>query len=233
MKNTKYRHLFFDLDRTIYDFDVNNKETLRQIFASHLTGSKSSDVEFEDFFSVYGDINKLLWLQYKQGQLSKEQLNVTRFGKTLAVFGVCDLNPEVLAKEYIEISPRMTKLCPGAIEMLDYLFPKYELHLITNGFSEIQYFKIKNCGLDKYFREVITSEEAGAQKPDAKIFQLAFQKTGARPTESLIIGDDPDADIGGGINAEMDQVWLRYPGDESDVIPTYQISHLLELKEIL
>ena len=233
MNNTNYRHLFFDLDRTIYDFDKNNKETLRQIFANHLIGSRSGNVDFEDFFAVYGEINKSLWLQYKQGQISKERLNSTRFGKTLAAFGIGDIEPELLADEYIEISPQKTNVVPGAIEILDYLYPRYKLHLITNGFSEIQYFKIKNCEVEKYFKEVVTSEEAGAQKPDIKIFELAYKKTGARPGESLIIGDDPDADIAGGANAGMDQVWFQYPGEFSKVRPTYQINHLLELKGIL
>jgi putative hydrolase of the HAD superfamily len=233
MKNDKYKHLFFDLDRTLYDFDVNNKETLRQIFANHKISNRSQIVDFEQFFEVYGKINKSLWLQYKKGHISKQLLNKTRFEKTLDSFGINDLDPEVMASEYIAISPQMTNLIPGAIEILDYLFPSYSLHLITNGFSEIQQFKIENSGLEKYFEEVITSEEAGAQKPDEQIFQLAFQKTGAEPHNSLIIGDDPDADILGGINVGMDQVWLKVPGEVSDYTPTYQINNLLELKEIL
>ncbi len=233
INKTKYRHLFFDLDRTIYDFDKNNKETLRQIYANHSIGSRYGYVGFEGFFAVYGGINKSLWVQYKQGQISKEWLNYTRFAKTLAAFGIGDVEPGDLAKEYIEISPLMTNLVHGTIEILGYLHPKYQLHLITNGFSEIQFFKIRNCGLEKYFKELITSEEAGAQKPDPKIFELAFKKTGANPSESLIIGDDPDADIAGGANAGMDQVWLQYQGETSKVKPTYQINSLIELKGIL
>jgi len=233
MKASKYKHIFFDLDRTLYDFDVNNKDTLRQMFVNHKIGSRVGGVDFEYFFDVYSKVNKSLWLQYKQDQISKQLLNYSRFARTLDYFGINDLNPELLAADYIEISPQMTNLVPGTFEILEYLHPKYELHLITNGFSEIQFFKIRNCGLEKYFNEVITSEEAGAQKPDLKIFQLAFQKTGARPDESLIIGDDHEADIAGGANAGMDQVWLRYPGETSEVKPTYQINHLLELKGIL
>lgn len=227
-----YQHIFFDLDRTLYDFDYNNRETILQIF-SNLKIYEVAGISFETFHETYKQINAPLWEQYKKQEITKEHLNLTRFSETLKAFGVNHHLGKTFASEYIRLSPLQINLLPGAIELLDYLLTKYQLHIITNGFDEIQYVKINRCGLEKYFRHVIVSEAAGAQKPSPKIFHYAFEKTGASAQNSVLIGDDPHSDIYGAQLIGMDQVWLAQPGETSPYKPTWQIGHLLQLKEIL
>jgi putative hydrolase of the HAD superfamily len=228
----KYQHLFFDLDRTLYDFDRNNRETIYQLYQNfNLRDLGAGD--FEVFHKTYKSINIPLWERYKKQEITKAFLNVTRFSDTLKVFGINHDLAGKFASEYIRLSPLQVHLLPGTLELLDYLFPKYPLHIITNGFDEIQFFKIERCGLKKYFKEIIVSEDAGAQKPDPRIFDYAFKKTGAEPSQSLLIGDDPQSDIFGAQQAGMDQVWLAQPGETSPYKPTYQISQLQELMEFL
>lgn len=228
----KYQHIFFDLDRTLYDFDRNNRETILQIFRN-LNIDVLAGIDFETFHKAYHKINIPLWERYKNQEITKEYLNVTRFSETLKGFGVNHELGATFASEYIRLSPMQINLLPGAIEVLDYLYEKYPMHIITNGFDEIQYVKIYRCGLEKYFRHIIVSEAAGAQKPNPKIFEYAFEKTGALAQNSILIGDDPDSDVFGAMQMGMDQVWLAQPGEISPYQPTYQIGHLLELKEIL
>ena len=144
---------------------------------------------------------------------------------------------DLLAKEmsiaFLDLLPTRTILFPYAIEILDYLTnKKYELHLITNGFEKTQHSKLKYSGLDKYFKEVITSEGSNSLKPNKDIFDFAFKKTGAKPDESIMLGDSIDVDIIGAMNAGIDQVFINHLNIDIDVKPTYVVSSLKELEEI-
>ena len=228
----KYKHLLFDLDRTLYDFDNNNRKTLEDVFGKH--GLKEKGIpSFDDFFEVYKPINYNLWQQYKRKVITKEKLNLSRFSKTLEVFGVNHGLEKDISEDYVSLSPLQTRLLPGAHEVLEYLQQSYQLHIITNGFEEVQYMKIRRCGLEKYFTHIITSESAGAQKPSPKIFDYTLEKIKAIPNECLIIGDDPESDIRGALQAGIDQVWIAQPGETSPIKPTYQIGNLDELRNIL
>ena len=228
----KYRHIFFDLDRTLYDFDRNNRETLFQLFLNFELQEKGIS-NFDEFLLTYKGINLALWERYKKQEITKEYLNITRFSETLKAFGLSNGLASRFASEYIRLSPLQTHLVPGTMEILRYLKPRYPLHIITNGFDEIQFLKIERCGLNPFFHHIIVSEDAGAQKPDRKIFDFAFEKTGAHPNQSIFIGDDPQSDVYGAKMAGMDQIWLAQPGEESGHVPTFRINHLLELKDIL
>jgi putative hydrolase of the HAD superfamily len=228
----RYRHIFFDLDRTLYDFDLNNRETILQLYQAFGL-SRLGAPDFEAFYQTYTRINLPLWERYKKQEISKEYLNITRFAETLKTYMIDHGMAGKFASEYIRLSPLQTNLLPGALEILVYLFGKYTLHIITNGFSEIQYQKIAATGIGKFFEHVIVSEDAGAQKPDRRIFEFASIKTGARLEESVIIGDDPKTDILGAQLVGMDQIWLAQPNEISATVPTFQIGHLLELKTIL
>jgi putative hydrolase of the HAD superfamily len=227
-----YKHVFFDLDRTLYDFDSNNRKTLEELFQKYSLQGQGIE-NFDIFLSTYKTINYGLWQQYKKQQITKEFLNHNRFAQTLESFGLHNGQAALFAADYIALSPLQTQVLPGTFEILDYLHPRYPLHIITNGFEEIQFLKMERCGLSGYFTQVITSEKAGAQKPNPLIFELAFDLTGASPANSIIIGDDPESDIAGGLAMNMDQVWLAQPGETSSIRPTYQIGSLLELKNIL
>jgi putative hydrolase of the HAD superfamily len=229
----KYKHIFFDLDRTLWDFDSSARIAFAEIFVNHELEEKGiSSVEV--FQKAYNLHNEALWALYREGKIQKEILRGKRFRLTLYDFGIRDEHlAEEIGKEYIEISPLRVALYPHAEEILQYLAPKYRLNMITNGFSEVQAVKLKSSGLGKYFETVITSEEARHKKPDERIFQYAFRKTGAHPSQSIMIGDDLDVDILGAKRVGMDQVLFDPHSAFSKNGSTYYINDLIELKNIL
>lgn len=229
----KYKYLFFDLDRTLWDFEKSAIEALEEIVENHQLTRKGVD-NFNDFYEKYTDHNHRLWDMYREGLLEKDVLRWKRFHLTLLDYGIDDETlAEAIGTDYVEISPRKVNLFPHVMETLQYLAPKYHMHLITNGFQEVQEIKIKESGMDRYFEKLITSEEAGVKKPDPRIFYYALEKTGALSDESLMIGDDYPVDIEGARQVGMDQVFFD-PGrlsDENDC--TFKIDDLLSLCEIL
>ena len=138
-----------------------------------------------------------------------------------------------MSDQFLDLLPTRTILFPYAIEILEYLTnKKYELHLITNGFERTQHSKLKYSGLGKYFKEIITSEGSSSLKPNKEIFDYAFQKTGAKPAESIMLGDSIDVDIVGAMNAGIDQVFINHLNIQINIKPTYVVRSLKELEEI-
>jgi putative hydrolase of the HAD superfamily len=233
VKKKNYRHIFFDLDKTLWDFDTNSIETISEIFDKHRLTERGVD-SFDEFLEVYNRNNHMLWEFYRQGEIVKEVLNIRRFAMTLHEFGITDnLLSSKIAEEYVSLSPTKTNLFPHTIDILEYLSRKYVLHIITNGFEEVQYRKLKLAGLMKYFKEIITSEDAGSKKPQLLIFNYALKRSGALPDESLMIGDDEEVDIIGAKEAGMDQVLVDYNGEFKVTKATYRIESLDELYGIL
>lgn len=232
-RSVKYRHIFFDLDHTIYDFEKSSRHTLLDLYRRHeLPDRGISDPEA--FHEVYKRINIGLWEKYKRGEMEKEFLNVERFHLSLNEFRVNDRElAESIAMDYIRESPLKPFLFPQVREALEYLKAKYALHIITNGFEEVQESKLKANDLGKYFRSVTTSEEAGVKKPFPEIFMFALKKAGAKPEESLMIGDDIEVDIKGAKAAGMDQVFFNYTGIEHDETVTYEVRSMEEIMDIL
>ena len=229
----RYQHIFFDLDRTLWDFDTNSTETFRDIFDKYGLADRGIR-SFDEFMDVYKKHNHLLWEIYRQGEIVKEVLNIRRFSLTLHDFGIDDLLlSSNIAHDYVSLSPTKTNLFPHTIEILNYLNGRYKLHIITNGFEEVQYRKLNYSGLTMYFTEIITSEDAGSKKPEPSIFNYAFKRSGARPEESLMIGDDEEVDILGASDAGMDQVLVDYNGEFPESKATYRINSLAELYKIL
>jgi putative hydrolase of the HAD superfamily len=229
----KYKHIFFDLDRTLWDFDSNSLETFQDIYLIYnIYGILHCD--FNSFHHAYVKHNTALWDAYRKGEITKAFLSLNRFLLTLNDFGCKDNEMAAnMAKDYVKISPQKKILLPHAIEILDYLKPNYQLHIITNGFVEVQYTKLKNCGLDKYFTTTNTSEEAGYQKPDAAIFAYSLEKASARVEDSLMIGDDLKVDVLGAKQVGMDQIFYNTSGISHNEDITFEIRSLLELKYIL
>jgi len=229
----KYKHLFFDLDRTLWDFDRNAEETFKIIYNKY--GLEERGVEsLEAFRKTYEEHNNLLWSFYRKGEIKKPVLNIRRFEMSLNDFGIkdtilaCDI-----ANDYISVDPDRIYLFPNAVEILKYLHPKYKIHIITNGFEEVQYPKIALSGMKQYFDQVITSEEAGCKKPEKEIFQFAFQKANASPEESIMIGDDLEVDIIGAKSVNMDQVYVNFHHNKHEEDVTYEVNDLISLKKIL
>lgn len=229
-----YRHLFFDLDHTLWDFETNSKETIRELFATHRLHETVTD-DFDLFFEKYSFHNKRLWHRYNHGFIKQAELKWKRMWHTLLEFKLGD---EALAKklsaEFLEILPGKKALFPHTKEILGYLTNKdYKLHLITNGFEQVQWRKLDNAQIAHYFSSVITSEAACSLKPHKEIFDFAIDKAGCCYHESIMLGDNLDADILGAMNAGMDTIFVNHIKEETALKPTHIIYHLKELEDIL
>ncbi|RAI84668.1 YjjG family noncanonical pyrimidine nucleotidase [Algoriphagus yeomjeoni] len=228
-----YQHLFFDLDHTLWDYDRNVQESLSELFLHYKLeelGLTSAQHLIDSFYAV----NFKLWAAYDKGELQKDELRTTRFPRIFAQAGVLNaVIPEEFEGDFMLRTSSKKHLFPHTIEILNYLKPKYKLHVITNGFDESQANKMKSSGLTDYFDLVITSETTGYKKPDPKIFQHALSMAGATKETSLMIGDNPNSDILGAYNSGIDQVFFNPNGKSIDILPTHTISHLRELERLL
>jgi putative hydrolase of the HAD superfamily len=233
LPDKKYKHIFFDLDMTLWDFETNAHEAYQDIYAKFKLKDRGIE-SIELFLKSYFVHNEMLWEQYRNDEIEKEFLRSRRFELALLDFGIEDPGlAESIGMEYITISPQKTNLFPNAHEILSYLKLKYPLHIITNGFEEVQYTKLKNSRLSAYFDQIITSEDAGCKKPDPGIFRYALQKAGAKADESLMIGDDPEVDVKGAEDSGMDGVFFNPKGLAVNGNVKYQINDLIELKNWL
>ena len=228
-----YKHLFFDLDHTLWDFDTNARDTMVDVY-SEFNLDKTVTPEFEQFYQKYLYHNKILWERFQKGFISADELKWKRMWRTLLEFKIGN---EGLAKNlsgrFLEILPTKKNMFPYTVEILNYLSDKnYILHLITNGFEKTQWNKLRNSKIDHYFTEVITSEASNSVKPEKEIFEYAMKKSGAELKDSIMIGDNLEADIKGAMNAGMDAVFVNHIGAQIDFTPTYTISHLNELEKI-
>jgi len=229
MTHKEYRHLFFDLDHTLWDFDRNSRDTLRDLFEELQLQSRGI-ADFGLFMERYEYHNKYCWMQYRNGRMAKEEVRVNRFVYALADFQIerKDL-VYTLSDLYVQRSPDKRKLIEGATEVLEALRPAYRLHIITNGFEEVQFRKLRNTGLLPYFDKIITSERAGALKPSPEIFEFALERASAGRAESIYIGDNLEADMLGARNAGMDQVYFNPEARPHEEKVTYEIRSLFEL----
>ena len=232
-KLTIYRHLFFDLDRTLWDYDKNATEALSEIL--EMQGLMPVFGTIENFWRSFDKYNDALWTKYRNGELTKEALRIQRFEKTFNDYGIS--NPELASKlnqDFLKLSPQKTTLVDGAIDLLSYLkSKKYHLYIITNGFTHIQNIKMRESGLQVYFEQLFTSDKVGANKPNRRMFEHAVKTVNAKKSESLMIGDDLQVDILGAKNFGIDQVYFNPQKLMHNEIPTYEISSLPELKLIL
>jgi putative hydrolase of the HAD superfamily len=234
----KYRHLFFDLDHTLWDFEANAHATLKELYHT-LDLEKRGVNDFDLFHKNYLAHNERLWERYRNGLIKQDELRIKRMCLALLDFKIAD---DELAKEmstrFLELLPTRTILFPYAKEILLYLKNKaYDLHLITNGFEKTQHSKLKHSGLDFFFKEVITSEGSNSLKPNKEIFEFALLKSGAAKEESIMLGDSFEVDIIGAMNAGIDQVFINHPGIvtipiTNGIKPTYTVNSLKELEKI-
>ena len=223
------KHIFFDLDHTIWDFDRNAQETLLELYEVYQLknlGLNSAD----EFIERYTENNHRLWQQYHLGEISKEHLRQERFKKTFLELGVKpDHVPHQFEDDYVRISPTKTNLFDGAEKVLTYLQKKYQLHIISNGFKETTLTKMDLSGLNPYFTNVIISEDVGVNKPNRLIFEHALAKASATKEESIMIGDSLEADIRGAQDFELKAIFFNPLNVEKPDDVEWQISHLEEL----
>ena len=229
----QYKHIFFDLDHTLWDFATNASLTLGEVFIEFKLADLGIETP-ERFLDCYTIVNDEMWAAYRKNEIDKETLRSKRFELTLAKFGVD--NPkmaEEIGDYYIYHSPRKTTLFPHAIETLNYLKERYQLHIITNGFKEVQAVKMEKSNLNHFFDLILTSEEVGVKKPDQKIFLEAMKLTKASRKESIMIGDNLMVDIVGARRVGMDQVYFNPHKDPHGEEVTHEIRGLEELMNIL
>lgn len=230
-----YSTLFIDLDDTLWDTRENMRESLFELYHNH----NLSDIfnSFDHFHAIYYPNNQELWHRYHHGLLQKAELIVERFRYPFRAVGVeiSDLRAKMLNDEFVGLTGTKTRLIPYAVELLEYLAPRYTMHILSNGFTEAQYHKMRNSGIIDYFDRIFLSDEIGYNKPHPEIFARALQSTNTKKREALMIGDNFDADITGAHNSKIDQIYFRN-GDSSvkmKFMPTYVVDHLKEIESIL
>jgi putative hydrolase of the HAD superfamily len=230
---SQLKHIFFDLDNTLWDFEKNSKKVILELFSEFNLQAKCKCLP-DSFYKTYVIVNEQLWKLYREKLISKDELRSSRFTNTMLYFGYQDEQlGKKLEEEYISKSPLQKELVDGTIEVLEYLKTKYQLHIITNGFKEIQHIKIENCGLKNYFNHIIISEEVGYNKPDKLIFDFALNKCNALNQESLMIGDDFEADIKGAQNAGFNTIFFNRKSLKFEDNSINQISSLNQILKII
>ncbi|MBU47002.1 MAG: noncanonical pyrimidine nucleotidase, YjjG family [Flavobacteriales bacterium] len=228
-----YRHVFFDLDRTLWDFETNSHEALLDICDNYDLHKKGIS-DYEEFIKIYKIHNARLWDLYKIDKISQKDLRRERFQSALSEFGINDFKlSEDIGEDYIEVCPRKDRLFPYAIEVLDYLKQKYTLHIITNGFDKTQHIKLKHSNLTPYFNQIITSEKTGFKKPNPKIFGHALDLANAKDIESVYIGDNLFVDILACQNAGIDGIYFNPEKKWHNEKINFEISCLSQIMEIL
>ena len=220
------KHIFFDLDHTLWDFDRNSKLAFERMFEKH-----GISIGLEEFIQVYEPINFNYWKLYRENRISKEELRRKRFSDVFVRFDIHydKAYLDILATTYIDELPKDNHLLEGVMDLLHYLSERYILHIITNGFHEVQHKKLQNSGITNFFQTVTTSEEVGLKKPHPVIFQKALEKAMAKANESLMVGDTFEADILGAEGVGMHTIYFNYREEE---IPSryLKVDRLLEMK---
>jgi YjjG family noncanonical pyrimidine nucleotidase len=227
--NTNITDVFFDLDHTLWDFEKNSALAFETVFKM-----QDLDVNMAQFLQFYVPINREYWERYRKDEITQKELRYGRLKDTfdLMQYPVSDDVIELLSVEYIHYLPKFNHLFDGTTEILDYLKSKYNLHIITNGFAEIQANKLENSYISHYFKTITNSEMAGVKKPNQKIFDYALNLAKAKKENSIMIGDCIEADVQGALNAGLDAVFFNE--NNAPVAPTIkQVNHLLELKKYL
>lgn len=227
-----YRHIFFDLDHTLWDFDKNSAEVLAHLYA-HYNLHTNTLFTLRQFIDKFRDVNQRLWDLYNIGRITKDKIRSARFPIIFAELGAADLAPEDIAEMYLQMCPLRTHIMPYTLETLRYLKQKYALHIITNGFEDVQQVKLKSAGLREFFDRIITSESCGYKKPDANIFRYAVQAAGGCETECLMIGDNYEADVKGALSAGMDAIFYNPYKVRNNEVKVREINCLSELVKIL
>jgi len=217
----------------LWDLEKSAEQAFEHIFDKFNLGERGvpSGKAYHEAYTIH---NNILWEKYRKAEITKEVLRGLRFNLTNNDFGIVDNGlGDKIGDEYIRISPLIVNLFPYSIEILKYLAPNYKLHIITNGFEEVQTVKLRESRMRNYFTQIITSEEAGVKKPNPAIFKFAFHKSGAKAEESIMIGDDYEVDILGAKDVGMKQIFFDPFNLQPDAECSYRINNLKEIEEIL
>lgn len=228
----KYTTIFIDLDDTLIDTLGDSFINLRGLYSDYELNKYFPTVD--DFLRVYSANSVQLWNKYNKGEIDKPTLMKERFANPFREFS--DVKSDFLNTMNTDFLSRMVK-CPthieGTLDMLEYLKPNYSIVVISNGFSELQRHKINNAGLGSFIDKVILSDEVGVNKPHPAIFQFALEEVGVDANNAIMVGDNVHTDIAGAMNSNIDQLWFNPKAEKADVSPTYTVTTLCEIKQIL
>lgn len=229
----RYKNIFFDLDDTLWAFSENARDTFEEMYLKH-NFNRYFD-SFSHYYSLYQKRNEELWAEYAEGKVTKEELNELRFLYPLQAVGVNDPRLSVqFSNDFFSVIPTKKKLMPGAVEVLEYLSPRYNLYILSNGFRELQSRKMNASGILKYFKKIILSEDIGVMKPYPEIFHFALSATQSELRDSIMIGDSWKADIAGAKGVGMDCVFYNAKNETGQEFrSTYEVEELVELMEVL
>lgn len=227
MKLSNIKDIFFDLDHTLWDFDKNSALTFQKIFKQN-----NIEVELNEFLKIYEPLNLNYWKLYREDKIDKKSLRYGRLSDTFQAidYKVTDVIIHQLSEDYISFLTTYNHLFDNTLEILEYLNPNYNLHIITNGFKEVQQGKLKKAKIGHYFDTVTNSEMVGVKKPNPKIFQHALQLANANPEHSVMVGDNYEADILGALNIGLDAICFNYHNESLDE-NIKQIDKLIHLKK--
>ncbi|MDL5045053.1 YjjG family noncanonical pyrimidine nucleotidase [Oscillatoria amoena NRMC-F 0135] len=229
----KYKCIFFDLDHTLWDYETNSRDTLKELFERHKLKDKGIN-QFGEFHATFKQVNQELWFLYDHGKIDSAVIRKQRFRKIFEALDINDMElATLLSQEYIKESPKKGKLMPGAHDTLRHLAGAYPLTVVTNGFNDIQHIKLTSGELTQYFRHVVTSEKAGFKKPAREIFDFALAANGVSAGEAVMIGDNLLTDIAGAHNASVDAVFFNPGRVKHQATVTHEISSLNELCSFL
>lgn len=230
----KIRHLFFDLDNTLWDHRKNAYLTLKEIFKNHHIHDLYN-IEFDNFYKVYDDINEDLWAKIRDAKIDKAYLRKHRFYDTFLTFNIDDAPlSEIFEYQFLDKMTEHNELIPGCIETLEYLHSKsFIIHIISNGFHEVTHRKVDQSGIHKYINTITSADDVGVRKPNSAIFRHALTKAHAEKQESLLIGDDWIADIKGAKNFGIEAIFFNALQEEFSDPTVRVITNLLDLKGIL
>jgi YjjG family noncanonical pyrimidine nucleotidase len=227
MKYKHIKHIFFDLDHTLWDFDTNSELAFETILKENFPS-----INAKSFMEIYAPINQACWKLYQNEKITHQELKYNRFRETFDALNhkISDAEIDLISVTYLDLLPTNNTLFEGAIEILDYLKPNYKLHIITNGFAEVQDKKINNSGLKSYFETITNSENAGVKKPNPKIYEHALSLAKAEKEIAIMIGDCIDADVFGALNFGIEALFFNVTNNKvpENII---EINHLLELKK--
>lgn len=226
MFKNKVTDIFFDLDHTLWDFDKNSALAFDKIFKT-----KYPSLNTQKFIEVYAPINQACWKLYQVEKITHDELRYKRLRDSFDELNYVISDNEInqISIDYIEYLPENNKLFEGAIEILEYLNPNYKLHVITNGFAEVQFKKLKNSQINHYFKTITNSEMAGVKKPHPKIYEHALNGAQVSKENSIMIGDCLDADVKGAIDFGIEAIYFNPENNDAD-IKVISVSKLVELK---
>ena len=224
------KHVFFDLDHTLWDFEKNSDLTFKKIFLKH-----DIKTDLIGFLKIYKPLNIEYWKLYREEKINKEELRYQRLKTAFDAINyiITDDLIDILAIDYIESLPDFNHLFEGTFEILEYLKGKYELHIITNGFEEIQTKKMESSRILDYFSIIVTSESVGVKKPNPKVFNYALEKANAQSNNSIMIGDSIEADIEGALSVGMKAIHVNFEKEKVKNVNFNTITFLLDLKQYL